>query len=359
MEYKLLKKYGLSERFEQESTLYEGLFLARVINRNRNLYKVICENGVLNAEISGKLIYNANGYEYFPEVGDWVMIDRENDKNGNAVIHNILRRKSVIERKAAGTSNTIQILAANIDIIFICMSLNADFNLRRLERYLTLSWESKAKPVVVLTKSDLCKDLPYYLNEIKKVSLDADIIYCNNKTEDGFKSILTYVTASNTIVFIGSSGVGKSTIINKLIGKTELAVNEIGKNDKGKHTTTSRQLLLLPKGGIVIDTPGMRELQINSGNISVAFEDIESLALKCKFSNCTHTTEPYCEVKKALEKGIISKERFLNYQKLKKEISYEGLNSKEIENKKINNMFGSKANMKKAFKDLKNKHKFK
>jgi ribosome biogenesis GTPase len=193
MEYKNLIKYGLSDRFAQEATLYDGLFLARVTEQHRDLYKVVSDEGELQAGVSGNFMYRANDNSDFPAVGDWVMIDRTDDSTGNAVVHHILRRKSVFERKAAGTGNSIQIVATNIDIIFICMSLNADFNLRRVERYLSIAWNSMATPVIVLTKADLCENLDQRLLEISKVSVGTDVVVCSGKEDNGYDEILPYI----------------------------------------------------------------------------------------------------------------------------------------------------------------------
>lgn len=351
-----LKNYGLTARFEQEATMYDGLFIARVSEQHRELYKVISECGELDASVSGKLAYNAEGQTAFPAVGDWVMIDRMDGSNGNAIIHHILRRKSVLARQAAGTENSGQVIAANIDTIFICMSLNADFNIRRIERYLTIAWDSMATPVIILTKSDLCDDLPQKLDAIASVSMGVDVIHCSSETGNGYEAINAYIGSGKTIAFVGSSGVGKSTLINRLMGEDVLATSAIREDDaKGRHTTTHRQLLLLPGGGIVIDTPGMRELQIYAGNLSKAFEDVAEIAARCKFGDCSHGTEPGCAIREAIEAGTLPEKRFESYQKLQRELSYTGLNARQLENEKINRMFGGKGEMKQLKKHIKDK----
>ena len=357
MDHINLKRYGFDDRFKQEASYYEGMYPARVSEQHHYLYKVIGEQEEMQAAVSGKLHYAAGGTMDFPAVGDWVMIDRTGGSAGNAVISHILERKSVFARKAAGSSNTAQIVAANIDTVFICMSLNADFNLRRLERYLSIAWDSSAAPVIVLTKADLCSDLSQKLAEVESAGAGTDIIVSSCMQEDGFKCVKTYITEGQTVAFIGSSGVGKSTLINRLLGKDLLVTREIrGDDDKGRHTTTSRQLILLPEGGVVIDTPGMRELQLYTGNLQKAFEDIEELSLKCRYKDCTHTAEPGCAVKNAVEKGIVSEKRLENYLKLQRETAYEGLNSRQLEQEKINRMFGSKNEMKRAMRYAKEKY---
>lgn len=355
--YLQLKKYGLNDFFIQQANLYEGFYLARIIEQHRDLYKVISEQGELHANLSGKMIYNTTNLENLPAVGDWVMIDKIEDKTGNAIIHNVLTRTSSFTRKAAGTGNKQQIIAANIDVIFICMSLNADFNLRRLERYLAIAWDSMAKPVIILTKADLCQNTEEKLNEVLNIAFGTETIACSSENGYGLEQISKMVEQGKTIAFLGSSGVGKSTLINHLMNNDIMTTQTIRNDDKGKHTTTHRQLLLLPNGGIVIDTPGMRELRLSTGNIDKTFEDIEELSTMCKYKNCSHTDEPNCMIQNALTNGTLDQSRFASYLKLKREVTYEGLNSRQLEQEKINNMFGSKKEMKQLFKQIKKKNK--
>jgi ribosome biogenesis GTPase len=352
-----LETYGLIPRFTQEATLYSHLFLARVTAQHRMHYQVICDAGEITAEVSGKFIYTSEDSTAFPVVGDWVMIDRVDNQSGNAIIHHVLTRKSLFERKAAGTGNGLQIVASNFDLVFICMSLNADFNLRRLERYLSIAWNSGATPVIVLTKADLCDDLSDRLTEITSVEVGTDVIICSNENEKGYDELKKYLTPGKTIVFLGSSGVGKSTIINHLMGREILQTQGLRNDDQGRHTTTHRQLLLLPQGGIVIDTPGMRELHLDSADLSRSFEDIMELADQCRFRDCTHSGEPGCAVKAAIESGILSQKRFDNFSKLELEMNYDSMNSRQREAAKIKRMFGSKGEMKQAKEAVKKKHK--
>lgn len=353
-----MKDLGFTDRFACQAAEYNDLFVGRVISQYKNMYSVFTENGKLMAEISGRLRYNTTILSEYPAVGDFVMVDRTDNRGGNGIIHHILSRKSAFIRKAAGTSNDEQVVASNIDTVFICMSLNKDFNLRRIERYLSIAWDSGASPVIVLTKSDLCDDLDDKLVEIQSVALGVEVIATSSVSQDGFSRLKDYIKCGKTVAFIGSSGVGKSTIINKFIGKDILETAGIREEDsKGRHTTTRREMFLLDDGGIVIDTPGMREIGIEHSDISKAFLDINELSKECKFSDCTHTNEPKCAVREAINRGLFTEERLASYNKLMKESKYEGLNSKQIEVEKLNSMFkdlGGMKSGKKLMKKMKN-----
>ena len=353
-----LYNMGLNERFKNEATMYEdNLYLARVSVQHKDMYKIITEEGEVIAEVSGKFRKEAIGTESFPAVGDWVMVDRLNDLNGNAIIHHVLRRKSAFERKVAGNRRDIQVVAANVDIVFLCMALNNDFNIRRLERYISVAFDSMATPVIVLTKADLCDNVLEKQLEVEAVSIGIDVIVTSSMSGQGYDAIRNYIGNNKTVAFIGSSGVGKSTLINKLMGEEILLTNGLRNDDKGRHTTTHRELLALPQGGVVIDTPGMRELQLVTGDMNKSFADIEELASMCKFSDCKHQSEPGCAFKKAIEEGILEEGRLESYRKIQKELKYAELNSKRLEKEKINDMFSGVGGIKNARNFIKSKNK--
>lgn len=300
-----------------------NMIISRVISQEKGIYRIVSEQGEKLAKVSGKFSYNVLTVSEYPAVGDFVMADW-NDNGGNAVIHEVLTRKSCFMRKAAGGGRQEQIVAANIDIVFLCMSLNNDFNIRRMERYLAIAWDSGATPVIVLTKSDLCDDLEVKIAELSAVAIGVDIVVTNSVEQAGYEQIMQYIHAGKTIAFIGSSGVGKSTLINRLLGENKLDTNGLRNDDKGRHTTTHRELFVLPNGCAVIDTPGMRELGMwdSQDGIERTFADIEELTAKCRFNDCSHIKEPGCAILKAIEDGQLSIERWQSYRKLKAENSY-------------------------------------
>lgn len=350
---------GFSDRFVMEAELFPGYTLGRVIAQYSDLYKIATENTELLAEISGKLQYTAESHPDYPAVGDFVMLDRATDVHGNAIIHAILTRKSAFIRRSAGSERDSQVVATNIDTVFICMALNNDYNLRRLERYLSVAWDSGATPVIVLTKSDLCGDLATKLSEIEAIAFEADLVVTSSMTEAGYRAILKYLIPGQTVAFLGSSGVGKSTLINRLLGRDYQKTLTLRKKDRGKHATTRRELFQIPAGGAVIDTPGMRELGLDSANLAKTFIDVGELGESCRFSDCRHEHEPGCRIRKAIEEGLITEDRLSSYKKLKKEARYEGLNAKQIDKEKIKDMFSEFQGIKNARNFVKSKPKYK
>ena len=342
-----LKDYAIKERFITEVTLYPEYQLARVVAQYRGKYRVVTEHGEALAQISGKMRFDTEELAQYPAVGDYVMV-RKQDGNSEVIIHHILTRRSLFVRKAVGISGQAQSVAANVDTVFLCMSLNQNFSLNRMERYLSIAWDSGATPVIVLTKADLCDDVSEAIREVEQISLFSDVIALSMFDTDIAKKFEPYFSKNQTCAFIGSSGVGKSTMINRLLGEEVLETKEIGKADKGRHTTTGREMFPCPLGGVVIDTPGMREMGAESVDLSRTFHEIEELASQCKFRDCSHTNEPGCAVLAALEDGLIDQRRLDSYFKLQHEAEYDGLSSKEIEVKKLDRMFKGVGGMKNA-----------
>ena len=328
-----MKHYGLDDRFRALASMYSDFVVGRILSQEKGLYRIITEFGENLAEISGKFRYEAKNSSDYPAVGDFVMVDW-NPTGGNAVIHHILPRKSCFTRKAAGQRRE-QMVASNVDTLFLCMALNNDFNLRRLERYLTIGWDSGAIPVVVLTKSDLCTDLESKVSEVESVAFGVDVLVTSSVNVDGEMQIRPYIAEGKTVAFLGSSGVGKSTLINRLLGEDRLETQVLRNDDKGRHTTTHRELILLPSGGMVIDTPGMRELGMwdSAEGVETTFADIEELANRCRFSDCTHTSEPGCAVLSALEDGSLDPSRWNSYLKIKTELEYAADSESYLERK--------------------------
>ncbi|MGP4079826.1 ribosome small subunit-dependent GTPase A [Pseudalkalibacillus sp. R45] len=321
-----LQQLGFNEeRMEQAKEWTEkGYEPGRVALEHKGMYTLLTEHGEIRGSISGKMNFEATQREDYPAVGDWVMCQiRPNDRA--ATIHSILPRTSKFSRKIAGLTTEEQIIATNIDTVFLVNALNKDFNVRRIERYLLMAWESGANPVIVLSKADLCENVQERVNEVETVAFGLSVHIISSETGDGIDEITPYLTEGKTVALLGSSGAGKSTLVNRLYGEEIQKVKEIREgDDKGMHTTTHRELFLMPQGGLLIDTPGMRELQLWNTNdgLSESFRDVEALAETCKFRDCQHENEPGCAVKTAIDSGELPEERYASYKKLQRELAY-------------------------------------
>jgi ribosome biogenesis GTPase len=301
-----------------------GLSAGRVAIENKSNYLLYTGYGELTAEISGKMFYSIDEKVDYPAVGDWVVF-RPIPEEKKAIIENVLPRRSKFSRKINGSRTGEQIVASNIDVLFIMSSLNQDLNLRRIERYLTLAWESEAAPVILLSKSDLCDDIDEKRGEVESIAFGVPIHIISSINKIGLEDIQQYFDNNKTAAVLGSSGVGKSTLINTLIGYNRLKVNEITDyKDKGIHTTSRRELILLPGGGLIMDTPGMRAVIMWEGSdgVNTTFEDIEELIKNCRFTDCKHESEPGCAVNEAIEIGTLDEDRYHSYLKLKREVNY-------------------------------------
>ena len=293
----------------------------RVVVQHRGQYDLVTSEGEAKATISGRFAHEA-GEGGYPVTGDWVAVSLD---AGAATIHAVLPRRTAFIRKAAGQGQIPQIVAANVDVAVLAAALTPDFNPRRLERYLAIAWQSGARPLVVLTKADLCEDVDAAVDATRALAAGVDVLAISSTTGEGLADLAGRLLPGETAVLVGSSGAGKSTLVNALAGEARMAVGEVREDDgRGRHTTSHRELILLPSGALILDTPGMRELGLMDADegITATFDDIDSLAEQCRFHDCGHTNEPGCAVQAALEAGALDPHRWRNYQKLQREAAF-------------------------------------
>jgi ribosome biogenesis GTPase / thiamine phosphate phosphatase len=295
----------------------DNLVPARIAAQHRGAYLVWSANGELRARPAGRLFYAHKVGAPIPAVGDWVGVQKSGDA---ATITSILPRRSAFVRKRAGLASDEQVLAANVDAAFLLAGLDDDFSLRRLERYITTAWDSGAEPVVVLTKSDLCADVGDALLQVESVAIGVPVYPLSNVTGVGLDELTPHLRPGRTVVLLGSSGVGKSTLLNRLAGTELMRTAAIAADGTGRHTTTHRELVQLPGGALVIDTPGLRELQFWEGDVNAAFEDIDALAAECRFRDCAHAREPGCAVLAAVDEGRLELDRLRSWRKFQREL---------------------------------------
>jgi ribosome biogenesis GTPase len=322
-----LSELGWSPDLDEQFEPYrrDGLAPGRIAVQHRGAYDVFAESGQVAAEVSGRLRFGALGPADLPAVGDWVALGQR--AGGGGTIHAVLPRRTAFVRTAASDQqrgSDEQVVAANVDVVFLVSSLVDDLNPRRLERYLVLAWESGADPAIVLTKADLAGDIPGAVASVEAVAIGVPVHVVSNVTGEGVDGLRPYLTGSRTVAALGSSGVGKSMLTNRLVGHELQALGDVRRDGRGRHTTTRRELIPVPGGGLVLDTPGMRELQLAEveGGFGEAFEDIAELAARCRFTDCAHESEPGCAVRGALAAGELDAARLASYRKLQRELRH-------------------------------------
>ncbi len=316
-----LPDLGWTHFFQQQLTENDNdLTPARVATLSHGIFRLLTERGDRTASLSGRLGYETTHLADLPVVGDWVLARVGGD---SAVIERVLGRRTQLSRLAAGDRTEVQALATNVDLVFLVTSLTREFNPRRIERYLTQVWESGARPFLVLNKSDLAESPREYLQQVEEMA--DDIALTSAATGSGLEEVRRELRPGLTVVFVGSSGVGKSSLINRLLDDDVQTVHDIREgDDRGRHTTTAREMLLVPDGGVIIDTPGLRELQVlaDPSSLGRAFSDVEGIAEECAFRDCTHTAEPNCAVLSAVEARELDDGRLRSYRKLQRELAF-------------------------------------
>ena len=338
----MIDQYGWSDalRLAFEPHALAGYLPGRIIVQQREANLVATDVGNLSARLSGRLRHEAREAGH-PAAGDWVAVSA-NAREGTATLHAVLPRRTAFVRRAADSVETLQVIAANIDVVFVVTSMNADLNPRRLERFLAAACQSGARPVVVLTKSDLSEQPEVQAAEIATLAAGCPVLVVSVRQGLGLDGLMDHIRPGETCVLIGSSGVGKSTLVNALLGEERMATQEIRDADaRGRHTTSYRQLVLLPGGGLILDTPGIREVGLIDADagLGAVFDDIERLAENCRFRDCGHSTEPGCAVRGALDGGFLDADRWAHFQKLSRELAALGLNkdrmAQEIERRRL------------------------
>ena len=323
----VLEPWGWDERWAAAfaAEAKAGELPARIVEERRGVFRAASADGERPARTPGSLRYKTDDPARLPAVGDWVRAQAVRGER-TLLVRGVLPRRTKLSRKAAGETLTEQVIAANVDAVLVMTAMNAEFNPRRLERFLSVCRESGAEPVVVLNKADACPDTSPFAAEARAVAGGAPVVAVSAKTGEGLAALGEWIRTGRTVGLVGSSGVGKSTLVNRLSGGELMGTAETRASDeRGRHTTTHRQLFILPGGGVILDTPGMREMQFWDAERGVAgsFDEIESLAPSCRFRDCAHGSEPGCAVKAAVEAGTVAPERLESWRKLKKEAKFE------------------------------------
>ena len=320
----------------------DNLLLGRVIFHSGKQYKIITTTGELIANISSSVINSIKNKSELPSVGDWVCLQKIDEFRPYNIVK-IIPRINKLSRKVAGDKSEEQIIASNIDIVFIITSVDDDFNIRRLERYLAMSNQINSKQIIIINKIDKCNNLEKYIKETEQIFQNTSIISISAKEGKNIQNVIKHIEKGKTIILLGSSGVGKSTLINQILGYSRQKVGNIREKDsKGRHITTNRELIILPKGGILIDNPGLREIQLWSSEEGIikTFQDIDELSRQCRFKDCIHDSEPGCAIKQAVESRQLSQERLDNYKKLLREQEYLNQRRNTYERKKKDRKLG-------------------